>query len=41
MFYNIQKIVGFQQQIYTTRDTLTLQRVVLHVGIGKTSEVTI
>jgi hypothetical protein len=41
MFYNIQKIAGFQQQIYTTRDTLTLQRMVLHVCIGKTSEVTI
>jgi hypothetical protein len=34
MIYYIQRIVGVQKQIYTTRDTLTLQEMDMHVNIG-------
>jgi hypothetical protein len=35
MIYYIQRIVGVQKQIYTTRDTLTLQNRDTHVNTGK------
>jgi hypothetical protein len=34
MIYFIQKIVDYHLQIYTTRDTSTLQKMVMHVDIG-------